>query len=197
MCGVPVDGYGGHGVDAGKHRRDGEEVVEAAVHLPKVPLPVSRVDEVDERVEGGHGDIGESQVQQEVVGDGSHPAVRQDDPDHDQVPEDGHRQHGAIRQRPERDAPRRLHELVGEIPGDVGFLPSRGHSSSVLGEDVHQRADGWPASINHFGTSDARQHVTGVVVLMLSAPTQPMQQGVESHTVILIQINLAKTVELI
>lgn len=47
LCGVPVDGYGRHGVDAGEHRRDGEEVVEAAVHLPKVPLSVSRVDEVD------------------------------------------------------------------------------------------------------------------------------------------------------
>lgn len=113
----PVDGYGRHGVDAGEHRSDREEVVEPAVHLSEVPLSMSRVDEVDERVESGHGHIGESQVQQEIVGDGPHPLVRQDNPDDDQVSEHRHGQHGAVRHRPQRDAPRRLHELVGQISG--------------------------------------------------------------------------------
>lgn len=127
----PVDGYRRHGVDAGEHGGDGEEVVEPAVHLPEVPLSVSRVHEVDERVERRHGRVAQRQVQQEIVGHRPHPPVRQDDPGHDQVPENGHGEHGAVRQRPERDAPRRLHELVGQIPGEVGSVPFRGHSSRV------------------------------------------------------------------
>ncbi len=103
-----------------------------AVHLSKVPLSVSRVDEVDERVERSHGSIGESQVQQEIVGDSSHPFVRQNNPNDDQVSENGHCQHRAVSHRPQRDAPRRLHELVGQISGCVGSIPFRGHSSSVL-----------------------------------------------------------------
>lgn len=130
---LPVDGYRGHWVDAGEHRSDREEVVKPAVHLPKVPLSVCRVDEVDERVEGSHGSIRESQVQQEIVGDGSHPLVRQNNPNDDQVSENGHCQHRAVRHWPQRDAPRRLHELVGQISGCVGSIPFRGHSSSVLG----------------------------------------------------------------
>lgn len=50
--------------------------MEPAVHLAEVPLSVSRVDEVDERVESGHGNVRESQVQQEIVGDSPHPLVR-------------------------------------------------------------------------------------------------------------------------
>lgn len=128
MQSLPVDGYRGHRVDAGEHRSDREEVVKPAVHLTKVPLSVSRVDEVDERVEGGHRNIGESQVQQEIVGDSSHPPVRQNDPNHNQVPENRHCQHSAVSHRPQRDAPRRLHELVGQISGNAGFSPFRGHS---------------------------------------------------------------------
>lgn len=126
---LPVDGYRGHGVDAGEHRGDGEEVVEPAVHLSKVPLSVRRVDEVDERVERRHRHVGEGQVEQAIVGDSPHPLVRQNDPDHDQVAENRHRQHGAVSHRPQRDAPRRLHELVGQIAGRVGRIPFRGHSS--------------------------------------------------------------------
>ena len=136
---LPVEGYRGHGVDAGEHSGDGEEVVEAAVHLPEVPLPVRRVDEVDERVERGHGDVGESQVEQKVVGHRPHALVRQDDPDHDQVPEHGHRQHHAVGDGPERHAPRRLHELVGQVPGGVGSVPVRGHSSTRVPARVPAR----------------------------------------------------------
>lgn len=59
----PVDGDGRHGVDAGEHGGDREEVVEAAVDLSEVPLSVSRVDEVDERIERSHRDVRESQVE--------------------------------------------------------------------------------------------------------------------------------------
>lgn len=118
---LPVDRNGGHRVDAGKHSGDREEVVEFAVDLTKVPLSVSRVDEVDERVERCHSNVRESQVEQEKVCDGPHPLVRQNDPYHDQVSKDGHRQHRAVSHRPEHDAPRRLYELVGQISG---FLPN-------------------------------------------------------------------------
>lgn len=138
----PVDGYRGHRVDAGEHRGHREEVVKPAVQFSKVPLSVSRVDEVDERVEGSHRNIGEGQVQQEIVGDSSHPLVRQNDPNHDQVSENRHCQHSAISRRPQRDAPRRLHELVGQISGYAGLIPFRGHSSSVLGEDLLQSTAG-------------------------------------------------------
>lgn len=100
--------------------------MEPAVHLAEVPLSVSRVDEVDERVESGHGNVRESQVQQEIVGDSPHPLVRQNNPNHYQVPEDRHGQYCAVSHRPQRDAPRRLHELVGQTSGCVF------HSSGVL-----------------------------------------------------------------
>ena len=88
-----------------------------AVNLSKVPFSVRRVDEVDEGVEGSHGDIGESQVQQEIVGDSSHSLVCQNNPNHYQVSENCHQQDRAVSHRPQRDAPRGLHELVGQISG--------------------------------------------------------------------------------
>lgn len=124
---LPVNGNGGHRVDAGKHGRDREEVVKLAVHLAKVPISVSRVNEIDERVEPCHGHIGERQVEKEVVCDGPHPLVRQDDPNHDQISKHRDHQHRAVSYRPERDAPRRLRELVGQISG---FLLIGCHLSS-------------------------------------------------------------------
>ena len=114
----PVHRNGCHRVDAGEHRCDGKEVLEATVVGAEVPLAVQRIDEVDQGVEGGHGGVGESQVHEEVVGDGPHALVGQDDPDDDEIPEDGHGHHHAVGQGPERDAPGRLHELVGDVrPG--------------------------------------------------------------------------------
>lgn len=129
FCAVPVDGHGGHRVDAGEHGRHGEEVVEAAVRLAEVPLSVCRVRQVDERIERGHGDVGESQVEQEAISDGPHPPVRQDDPDDHQVPHHGHRQHQAVGQRPERDSPRRLLKLVAEARRGVGSISPERHPS--------------------------------------------------------------------
>ena len=118
----PVHGDGCHRVDARKHRRDGEKVVEFAVRTAEVPLPVGGVDEVDQSVERGHGRVRKGQVEDKVVGHRPHALVSENDPDDDQVPEHGHRQHGAVRDGPERDAPRRLHELVGVVPSYVGSV---------------------------------------------------------------------------
>lgn len=53
--------------------------------------------------------------------------MRQDDPDDDQVAEHGRREHGAVRSRPQRDAPGRLHKLVARGPAGVGSIGSRRH----------------------------------------------------------------------
>lgn len=111
----PVHGNRRHGVDAGEDSCDGEEVVEAAVSLPKVPLAVQRVDEVDESVESSHGGIGEGQVHQEVIGHRPHALMSQDDPDDDEIPKNGHRHHSAVCQGPQGDAPGGLHKLIGEV----------------------------------------------------------------------------------
>lgn len=89
--------------------------MELAVHFSKVPLSVRGVNEVDERVEGGHRGVGERQVEQEIVGNGAHPFMGQNYPYNDDVSEHGDREHGAVRDRPDRDTPRRLHELIREI----------------------------------------------------------------------------------
>lgn len=96
--------------------------MEFAVGLAEVPLPVGGVDEVDQGVERGHGRVREGQVQQKVVRHGPHALVRQDDPDHDEVAEHRHREHRAVGDGPEGDAPRRLHELVGVVGSRVGSV---------------------------------------------------------------------------
>ena len=40
-------------------------------------------------VEGSHEEVGDGEVEKEVVGDAPHGAVRQDDPQHHRVPHDG------------------------------------------------------------------------------------------------------------
>jgi len=117
----PVQGDGRHGVDAGEDGGDGEEVVKLAVEQPVVPLIVDGVGEVHHRVEGRHGGFGESQVDQEIVGDGAHPLVSQDDPHHHHVPH--HRRHHdeGVGDSPQGHLPRGLHELVceGLVQGGV------------------------------------------------------------------------------
>lgn len=108
-----------------------------AVNVSKVPVTVGCVDEVDEGVEGSHGEVRESQVQYEIVGDGPHPLVSKNDPNYYQIAEDGHCQHCDVCHGPERDAPRGLRELVGQDSaggrgGGVGAIPFRGHSPRVL-----------------------------------------------------------------
>lgn len=111
----PVHSDGCHGVDAGEDSCDWEEVVEAAVSLSKVPLAVQRVDEVDESIESSHGGIREGQIHQEVICHRPHALVSQDNPDDDKIPKNGHCHHATVSQRPQGNAPGRLHELIGEV----------------------------------------------------------------------------------
>lgn len=111
----PVHSYRCHGVDAGEDSCDWEEVVEATVSLSKVPLAVQRVDEVDEGIESSHGGIREGQVHQEVIGHSPHALVSQDNPDDNEISKNRHCHHTTISQRPQGNAPRGLHKLIGEV----------------------------------------------------------------------------------
>lgn len=51
---------------------------------------MKRIDEVEEGVKRCHGGIRKGQVDDEVVGYGPHASVSEDDPDHSDVPGDGH-----------------------------------------------------------------------------------------------------------
>lgn len=111
----PVHSDGCHGVDAGEDSCDWEEVVEAAVSLSKIPLAVQSIDEVDESIESSHGGIREGQIHQEVICHCPHALVSQDNPDDNKISKNGHCHHTTVRQRPQGNAPRRLHELIGEV----------------------------------------------------------------------------------
>lgn len=60
------------------------------------------VDEVEEGVEGCHGNVREGQVDDEVVGDSSHPSVSQNNPDYCDVPSDGHQDDKGVGYGPQR-----------------------------------------------------------------------------------------------
>lgn len=109
----PVQGDGCHGVDAGKDGSDGEEVVKLAVEQPIVPFVVDGVSEVHHCVEGRHGGFSKSQVHQEVIGDGAHPLVSQDDPHHHHVPHHRHHDDEGVGNGPQGHLPQGLDELVG------------------------------------------------------------------------------------
>lgn len=100
--------------------------MEAAVDQPEVPVIVHRVDEVDHRVEGGHGGFSERQVQQKVVGDGPHALVRHDNPDDCQVAHQGHDHYATVSNGPQDDLPDRLHELVQVHGPVIGVVVARG-----------------------------------------------------------------------
>ena len=53
-------------------------------------LPVPHEEEAGDAVEGRHQEVGQRQVEEEVVGDAPHVPVRQDDPQHDRVAHDRH-----------------------------------------------------------------------------------------------------------
>ena len=92
-CSPPVHGDGQHGEHAGRDRGEGDELVDGAVERSKVPipfrdyshwcksyklvchLPVPHVDGGEDTVEGGHEDISQGQVQQEIVGHAPHSAM--------------------------------------------------------------------------------------------------------------------------
>ena len=93
---LPVGGDGGHGVDADKHGCDGEEVLEVAEGTAKVPDVVAGVDEVEGCVEGGHAEVGQGQVDNEVVGDRAHPLMGQGDPDNHSTAHHSHQHQGRV-----------------------------------------------------------------------------------------------------
>lgn len=101
--------------------------MEFAVGFSKVPIPVCSVDKVDQSVERGHRHVRKGQVEQKVVGHRPHTLVSKNDPNDNKVPEHRHRQHGAVGDRPESDAPRRLHELVGVVGRHVGSVMWSSH----------------------------------------------------------------------
>lgn len=124
--GLPVQGDGSHGVDAGKHSRDRKEVVEAAVDQSEVPLVVHGVCEVDDRVEGRHWGFGKRQVQEEIVGDGPHAFMRHDNPDHCKIAYHGHDNYTTVRNGPEDNPPDGLHELVPVHRPVIGVVGAGG-----------------------------------------------------------------------
>lgn len=97
---LPVHRDGSHGVYRGKHGRDGEEVLKATVAQAKVPVVVKSIDKVEKRVKGRHGNVGEGQVDDEIIGDGSHASVGQNDPDDGDVSRDGHQDDKGVRYSP-------------------------------------------------------------------------------------------------
>lgn len=87
-----------------------------AVGFSEIPVSVRGINKIDQSVEGGHRGVRKRQVEQKVIGDGSHPLMSQNDPHDDQIPEHRDRQDGAVCHRPQRHAPRWLHELVRKVP---------------------------------------------------------------------------------
>lgn len=131
---LPVQGDGGHWIDAGEDGRYREEVVKAAVDQAEVPLVVHGVDEVDHRVEGGHGGFGERQVQEEIVGDCPHAFVRHNNPNHRDIADHRHDDYTAVRNGPEDDSPDWLNKLVrvcGPVIGGVGAVGQIRHIGGV------------------------------------------------------------------
>lgn len=115
-CTLPVNSDSTHRINARKHRGDGEKVVKFAVGLSKVPISVGCIHKIDQSVERGHRPVRKRQVEQKVIGDSSHAFVSQNDPHHDEIPEHCDPEDGAVRHGPQGDAPRRLHELVRQVP---------------------------------------------------------------------------------
>lgn len=86
----PVNWYGSHRIYWWKHSHDGEEVLKSAITQAEVPVVVKRIDKVEEGVKRRHWGVWKGQVDDKVVGYGSHASVSEDDPDNCDVPSDGH-----------------------------------------------------------------------------------------------------------
>lgn len=108
---LPLCSHGCHGVNAHKHCRDGEPVLKPAEFLPKIPDIVTGIDKIEDGVEGGHQQVGKSQVNDEVIGGGPHPPVRQDNPDDGDIANDGCDNDEGVGDGPQSDPPSWLGEL--------------------------------------------------------------------------------------
>lgn len=98
---LPVHCNGSHWVYGRKHGSDGEEVLKPAVTQAKVPVIVKRIHKVKKGVKARHGNVRESQVDNEVIGHSPHAPVSEDNPDHCDVPSDGHQDDEGVRYTPE------------------------------------------------------------------------------------------------
>lgn len=72
---LPIQRDGNQCEHRRRHRHVGHEVVDGAVHGSERPVRVEHEDEVERTVEGRHQQVGHAQIQQEIVGHRSHPAV--------------------------------------------------------------------------------------------------------------------------
>ena len=75
------------------------------------------IDKVKKGVEGCHGDVGEGQVNNEVVGYGPHASVSEDNPDDCDISSDGHQDDQGVGYSPQshlREEERRGEERRGE-----------------------------------------------------------------------------------
>ena len=93
LASSPVDSDGDEREDASGHRAGRDELRELAVDAAERPVVVQQEDEIEHGVEDGDERVGDGQVHQEVVGDGSHALVAEHDPDDDEVSAGGDRHH--------------------------------------------------------------------------------------------------------
>lgn len=75
-------------------------------------MAVEHVGIVEGDVQGRHHGVRDTEVHQEIVGDGAHPSVRQHDPYYDQIAASRHGDHAGEQQRPDHLPPPREHELI-------------------------------------------------------------------------------------
>lgn len=81
-------------------------------------MTVQHEDKVECRIPAGHKKIRDGKIQQEQVGHRPHPTMSQNDPHHDDIPDDGHQNHGRKQQSPqELLVPRQQVRLVEDVAG--------------------------------------------------------------------------------
>lgn len=73
---------------------------------------MNRIDEVKKGVKACHGNIRESQVDDEVIGHSPHSPVSEDNPDHCDVPSDGHQDDEGVRYGPESHLGEEMRSLM-------------------------------------------------------------------------------------
>jgi len=82
---APVDGDGHEGENACGDRARSNELSEATIAATERPVVVDHIDKVEQRVQNRDERVGDGQVYQEIVDDGTHAFVRNDHPDDDRI----------------------------------------------------------------------------------------------------------------
>jgi hypothetical protein len=75
-------------------------------------MRVQHVDEIECHVESRDHGVCHREIQQKIIRNRPHPLVREDDPDHDQIPPGGHDDHARIQYAPKDLSPHRQDELI-------------------------------------------------------------------------------------